>query len=196
MLSGRYDLAFFTYEMFLNLALTSPHLLSRLGLVVLDEGQFITDPRRGITVELILSMLLRARARGISPQFVLLSAVIGQLNGFERWLDIPVLLSRTRPVPQQGLTSASQDLRVCLQGGTAFHNTNLLRPEREAVERGFRSIDGEIYVLASTTTLAAGINTSVDSDLGGERVSRRRRAAVHDRRVQKYGRTCRTVRLQ
>lgn len=251
-LSGRYDLAFFTYEMFLNLALGTPHLLNRLGLVVVDEGQFITDPRRGITVELILTMLLRARARGIAPQLVLLSAVIGRLNGFERWLDIPVLLSRERPVPliegvldrhgvfqfidvdgaikteqflprhaimqrgdkpssqdvivplaqklvangeklivfrnvrgkaqgcarylaealgkgpatvalqdlpEHGLTAASRTLHACLQGGTAFHNTNLLRAEREAVERGFRSTDGAIHVLASTTTLAAGINT-------------------------------------
>ncbi|KGC90820.1 DEAD/DEAH box helicase family protein [Burkholderia pseudomallei] len=251
-MGGRYDLAFLTYEMFLNLALGTPHLLNRLGLIVIDEGQFITDPRRGITVELILAMLLRARTRGIAPQLVLLSAVIGQLNGFERWLDIPVLLSRERPVPlvegvldrrgtfqfvdvdgttkveallpqnsivqrgnspssqdvivplaqrlvgngekliifrnvrgkaqgcarylaaalgkgpataalealpEQGLTAASRDLRTCLQGGTAFHNTNLLRAEREAVERGFRSADGAIHVLASTTTLAAGINT-------------------------------------
>jgi helicase len=251
-MGGRYDLAFLTYEMFLNLALGTPHLLNRLGLIVIDEGQFITDPRRGITVELILAMLLRARTRGIAPQLVLLSAVIGQLNGFERWLDIPVLLSRERPVPlvegvldrrgtfqfvdvdgttkveallpqnsivqrgnspssqdvivplaqqlvgngekliifrnvrgkaqgcarylaaalgkgpataalealpEQGLTAASRDLRTCLQGGTAFHNTNLLRAEREAVERGFRSADGGIHVLASTTTLAAGINT-------------------------------------
>lgn len=251
-MGGRYDLAFFTYEMFLNLALGAPHLMSRLGLVVIDEGQFITDPRRGITVELILAMLLRARVRGIAPQLVILSAVIGQLNGFERWLDVPVLLSRERPVPliegvldrqgmfqfadvdgttkteallprhaivqrrdrpssqdvivplaqqlvgngeklivfrnvrakaqgcarylaaalgqgpatealealpEHGLTTASRDLRACLQGGTAFHNTNLLRAEREAVERGFRSADGGIHVLASTTTLAAGINT-------------------------------------
>ncbi|MBK3333443.1 DEAD/DEAH box helicase [Burkholderia pseudomallei] len=251
-MSGRYDIAFFTYEMFLNLALGGPHLLSRLGLVVVDEGQFITDPRRGITVELILAMLMRAKARGIAPQLVLLSAVIGQLNGFDRWLDIPVLLSRERPVPliegvldrqgmfqfadvdgttkteallprhaivqrrerpssqdvivpltqqlvangeklivfrnvrgkaqgcarylaaalgkgpatealqalpEQGLTAASRDLRTCLQGGTAFHNTNLLRAEREAVERGFRNAGGGIHVLASTTTLAAGINT-------------------------------------
>lgn len=251
-MAGRYDLAFFTYEMFLNLTLGSPHLLNRLGLVVIDEGQFITDPRRGVTVELTLAMLLRARSRGVRPQLVLLSAVIGQLNGFDQWLDIPVLLSRERPVPliegvldrqgtfqsvdvdgttkteallprqavvqrqskpssqdvivplaqqlvasgekliifrnvrgkaqgcarylaaalgkepataaldalpEQGLTAASQDLRICLQGGTAFHNTNLLRAEREAVEQEFRSADGGIYVLASTTTLAAGINT-------------------------------------
>jgi len=34
-LAGRYDLGFFTYETFLNLALGSPRLLSQLGLVVL-----------------------------------------------------------------------------------------------------------------------------------------------------------------
>ena len=60
-LSGRYDIGFFTFETFLNMALGSPRLLNQVGLVVLDEGQFITDPGRGITVELIFSLLLRAR---------------------------------------------------------------------------------------------------------------------------------------
>lgn len=251
-LSGKYDLAIFTYEMFLNMALGSPRMLNQLGLVVLDEGQFITDPGRGMTVELILALLLRARERGIEPQLVVLSAVIGKLNGFDRWLGTPFLFSRDRPVPlvegvldrqgqfqfldtdgstkaeillsarsivqrrekpsgqdvivplvqklvadgekiivfrnqrgtaqgcakylahaigkppasaviaalpTQDLTAASQDLRDCLQGGTAFHNANLLRAEREAIERGFRSAEGGIHVLSSTTTLAAGINT-------------------------------------
>lgn len=251
-LSGKYDLAVFTYEMFLNMALGSPRMLNQLGLVVVDEGQFITDPGRGMTVELILALLLRARDRGIEPQLVVLSAVIGNLNGFDKWLGTPLLLSRDRPVPlvegvldrqgvfqfvdadgstktesllparsivqrrdkpssqdvivplaqklvangekiivfrnqrgtaqgcakylarelgkppatavlavlpTQDLTAASQDLRECLQGGTAFHNANLLRAEREAIERGFRSADGGIHVLGSTTTLAAGINT-------------------------------------
>lgn len=251
-LAGRYDLGFFTYETFLNLALGSPRLLTQLGLVVVDEGQFITDPQRGITVELIFSQLLRARQSGIEPQLVILSAVIGNLNNFDRWLGVPLLLSRERPVPliegvldrrgvfqyvdadgttkteallpshrivqrrdkpssqdvivplaqqlvgqgekllvfrnmrgpaqgcakylakelglppataildtlpTQDLTGASQDLRECLAGGTAFHNTNLLRAEREAVEKGYRSATGGIHALAATTTLAAGINT-------------------------------------
>ncbi|MEJ0058173.1 MAG: DEAD/DEAH box helicase [Terricaulis sp.] len=251
-LNGRYDLAFFTYETFLNLALGSPRLLAQLGLVVVDEGQFITDPNRGISVELIFALMLRAQERGVRPQKIILSAVIGKLNGFDRWLDLPVLSSNERPVPliegvldrrgvfqsvgvdgatkteqmldpyaivqrrdkpssqdvivplakkliaageklivfrntrgpAQGcarylakelglsaaqsvldvlpthdLTGASVDLRLCLEGGTAFHNTNLLRAEREAVERGYRAKDGGIHALASTTTLAAGINT-------------------------------------
>lgn len=251
-LSGRYDLGFFTYETFLNLALGSPRLLNQLGLVVLDEGQFITDPNRGITVELIFSLLLRARHQGIEPQLVVLSAVIGNLNSLDRWLELPLLTSRKRPVPLvegvldrrgtfqfvdvdgttkseallpahrivqrrekpssqdvivplvqqliaqgekllifrnvrgpaqgcakylskelglgpattvlgklplQDLTGASHDLRECLAGGTAFHNTNLLRAEREAVEKGYRDVNGGIEALVATTTLAAGINT-------------------------------------
>lgn len=251
-LSGRYDLGFFTYETFLNLALGSNRLLNQLGLVVVDEGQFITDPHRGITVELILSLLLRARQSGIEPQLLILSAVIGNVNNFDHWLGVPLLMWRERPVPliegvldrrgtfqyidvdgvtktktlipphhivqrrdkqssqdvivplakqlvsqdekllifrnmrgpaqgcakylakelgleaandvldvlpTQDLTAASQDLRECLAGGTAFHNTNLLRAEREAVEKGYRSSGGGIHVLVSTTTLAAGINT-------------------------------------
>jgi helicase len=251
-LSGRYDLGFFTYETFLNLALASPRLLGQLGLVVLDEGQFITDPHRGITVELIFALLLRARQQGIEPQLLVLSAVLGNLNGFDAWLGVGLLHSRQRPVPliegvldrrgtfqyidvdgtikqeqllpsqsivqrrnqpsaqdvivplaqalvpqgeklivfrnrrgsaqgcakylakelelppasavlaalpTQDLTGASADLRECLAGGTAFHNTNLLRAEREAIERGYRAVDGGIHILAATTTLAAGINT-------------------------------------
>ncbi len=261
-LNGRYDLAFFTYETFLNLALGSPRLLAQLGLVVVDEGQFITDPNRGISVELIFALLLRAQERGVRPQKIILSAVIGKLNGFDRWLDLPVLSSNERPVPliegvldrrgvfqsvgadgatkteqllephaivqrrdkpssqdvivplakkligageklivfrntrgpAQGcarylakelglpaaqsvldvlpthdLTVASADLRFCLEGGTAFHNTNLLRAEREAVERGYRAKDGGIHALASTTTLAAGINTPASTVILAEK---------------------------
>ena len=251
-LRGRYDIGFFTYETFLNLALGSPRLLNQLGLVVVDEGQFITDPNRGITVELIFALLLRARQRGIDPQLIILSAVIGNLNKFDQWLNLPLLTSRERPVPliegvldrrgtfqfvdadgttkteallpphrilqrrdkpssqdvivplaqqliaqgekllvfrnmrgpaqgcakylakelglgpasavldslpTQDLTAASQDLRECLRGGTAFHNTNLLRAEREPIEKGYRRPGGGIHVLVATTTLAAGINT-------------------------------------
>ncbi|PJZ49205.1 DEAD/DEAH box helicase [Leptospira saintgironsiae] len=251
-IKGRYDLGFFTYETFLNIILGSPGILNQLGLIVLDEGQFITDPNRGIIVELIFSFLLRARANGIEPQILVLSAVMGNINNFDRWLNLPLLISKERPVPliegvldrrgqfqfvdvdatikneellpvqsivqrrdrpssqdvivplskklvsngekllifrnqrgaaqgcakylanelglepanqvlntlpTQDLTNASQDLHLCLKGGVAFHNTNLLRSEREAVEKEFRKLNGEIHVIAATTTLAAGINT-------------------------------------
>lgn len=251
-LRGKYDIAFFTYEKFLSLSVAAPHILNQIGLVVLDEAQFITEPGRGMVVELLLTSLLAARARGVSPQLIALSAVIGDANGFERWLDCELLLTTARPVPltegvvdrtgmrqfiattgevvrdqllerhhirQRGAKPSSQDvvvplvrhlvglgekviifrnmrgsasgcalylakelglapaqnviadlpdgdlsamsgnLRNALAGGVAFHNGDLTRDERVAVERGFRQVDGGIQVLVATSTVAAGVNT-------------------------------------
>ena len=251
-LSGRYDIAFLTFEMFLSLGVATPHVLKRLGLVVLDEAQFITDPARGISVELLLTLLLAARSQGVHPQLIALSAVIGNINKFDDWLGAKRLVWSKRPVPliegvldrngiyqsldedgretqiqllpphvihqrkdepssqdvivplvrsliahgekvlifrntrgpAQGcagylskelglpvaadaiaalsshdLSGSGERLRESLSGGTAFHNSNLTRDERIIVERHFRDPNGGIEVLASTTTLAAGINT-------------------------------------
>lgn len=98
-LRGKYDIAFFTYETFLGLAVASPYMLAQIGLVVVDEAQFITDERRGIIVELLLTNLISARARGIEPQILCLSAVIGAANGFEKWLGCEVQVATDRPVP-------------------------------------------------------------------------------------------------
>lgn len=96
---GKYDLALLTYEMFLGLALSTPTILNQIGLVVLDEAQFITDPNRGITVELLLTQLITAREKGISPQLIILSAVIGSVNNFDEWLGCNQLVTTKRPVP-------------------------------------------------------------------------------------------------
>lgn len=98
-LRGKYDLALFTFEMFLSVALGAPWTLQSLGLVVVDEAQFLADPRRGIVVELLLTLLVRGRARGIAPQLVALSAVIGDVNGFDAWLAARALVMTNRPVP-------------------------------------------------------------------------------------------------
>jgi replicative superfamily II helicase len=96
---GKFELAILTYEMFLNVALDKPALLNTIGLVVLDEAHFITDATRGITVELLLTYLLSIRERGIAPQLIALSAVIGGVNDFDAWLDCRLLMSEHRPVP-------------------------------------------------------------------------------------------------
>lgn len=261
LMRGKYDLGILTYEMFLNLVIGNPHLLNQLGLVVLDEGQFITDPNRGITVELLLTFLVAARTRGIAPQLLVLSAVIGDINHFDEWLGVRSLVSTQRPVPltegvldrngtfqfmspsgevkseqllsphqirvrkkdasaqdvivplvanlvskgekvivfrnrrgpaegcaqylaadlgmpaavaalaelpNHDLSSTSARLRKCLEGGTAFHNTNLTREEKSIVERHYRARDGGIAVLAATTTVAAGINTPASTVLLAE----------------------------
>jgi helicase len=96
---GKYDLALLTYEMFLNLIVGNSQVLRTLGLVVLDEAQFITDPGRGINVELLLTYLLASRDNGINPQIIALSAVIGGINYFDEWLDCKALVTEERPVP-------------------------------------------------------------------------------------------------
>ncbi len=250
-LRGKYDIAFFTYEKFLGMSVASAHMLNQIGLVVLDEAQFITDPGRGMVVELLLTNLVSARRRGVVPQLVTLSAVIGDANHFDRWLDCNLLSTEHRPVPlvegvldrtgtlmrmgpdgpeavqlldrfavrQRGAKESSQDvivplirqlvgtgekviifrnargpssgcanyladelglpaaqevidalpegdlsqtserLRRSLAGGIAFHNGDLTRDERIAVERGFRRADGQVRVLVATSTIAAGVNT-------------------------------------
>lgn len=249
---GKYDLALLTYEMFLNLAVSNPTVMTQLGLVVVDEAQFITDPNRGIIVELLLTLLIAARDKGITPQIVALSAVIGNINSFDAWLGCATLVTDKRPVklvegvidrtgifqyrdeegnpqrqqlipphavvmrtqkpsaqdvvvplvqqlmnlgekvivfrnvrgkaqgcarylakdlglppadeviqrlPNMDLSSTSADLRTCLAGGTAFHNTHLNRDERRVVEQAFRDPDSRVRVLGATTTVASGINT-------------------------------------
>lgn len=251
-LKGKFDIAIFTYETFLGLALRSKGLLPQVGLVVIDEAQFLANPGRGIIVELLLTHLLAARSKGIHPQLICLSAVIGGVNALDRWLNCRLLSTTRRPVPltegvidRQGLyqsrdetgavvtarlvqpqqivirrnepssqdlivplvrhlvaqgekvlvfrnnrgsaqgsaayladelglppaqaiidelpdldqSSRSRELRHCLQGGTAFHSSDLRREEKAAVERAFRHPAGPVRVLVATSTVAAGVNT-------------------------------------
>ena len=253
---GRYDVALLTYEMFLGLSVAMPTLLCKIGLVVLDEAQFITDPTRGIGVELLLTNLLAAKERGVEPQIVALSAVIGNVNHFDEWLGCQTLETNDRPVPLvegvldrngtyqyldvngrehtvqflqpheivqrkarpgsqdvivplvrklvgegeqviifrnmkgsssgcanylaadlglppatdvltalpgQDLSMASEALHRALQGGTAFHTTDLSREERVIVERAYRDREGPIRVLVATSTVAAGVNTPAET---------------------------------
>ncbi len=259
---GKYDIALLTYEMFLNIAVANTGILHQIGLVVIDEAQFIADPNRGITVELLLTFLLTARSRGVAPQLICLSAVIGDVNAFDEWLACRSLVTTKRPVPliegvmdrggifqyldvdgstkreqllttydiqqrrdkpsaqdmivplvrklvrgtnekvlvfrnmrgpaegcakylaaEMGLSAAddalsalpagdqstaSADLRTCLLGGTAFHNSNLSREEKQAIERSYRDPNSNLRVLAATTTVAAGINTPASTAIIAE----------------------------
>ncbi len=98
-LKSKYDLALLTYEMFLQIIVSSPFVLTQIGLIVIDEAQFITDPTRGINVELMLTFILAARQRGIVSQVIALSAVIGDVNNFHQWLGSELLFHTERPVP-------------------------------------------------------------------------------------------------
>jgi helicase len=58
---------------------------------------------------------------------------------------------------------ASQDLRVTLAKGIAFHNADLQPEERRVIEEEFRRPNAALRVIAATTTLAMGVNTPASS---------------------------------
>jgi replicative superfamily II helicase len=76
-----------------------PYILDQVGTIVVDEVQMIADESRGANLEFILTLLRMHRRHGIEPQILALSAVIGKMNGFERWLGARLLRRDKRPVP-------------------------------------------------------------------------------------------------
>lgn len=134
-LRGKYDLALLTYEMFLQLVVGSPYTLAHLGLVVIDEAQFITDLTRGINVELLLTFVLAAREKGIAPQIIALSAVIGDANNFNQWIGSDILFHTERPIPLiEGVIDRSGILQFLDETGKEGYE-QLLRPYDIQVRR-------------------------------------------------------------
>lgn len=96
---NKFDIAIFTNEKFLYWVLSNPEFTERLGLVVVDELQLITEGDRGVTLEFLLTLLKESRNKNNFPQLIGLSATLGNLNGFDKWLDASEIRSTLRPVP-------------------------------------------------------------------------------------------------
>lgn len=144
-LLGKFDIAVFTFEMFLSLAINNPAILSRIGLIVLDEAQFITDDGRGIVVELILTRLRVIREQGIRPQLIALSATIGSINRFDEWLGVRSLITSTRPVPlEMGILDRSGQFDYLDQNGNK--EVSQLIPSGAIYQRGSRPSSQDILV--------------------------------------------------
>src|SRR3989344_7888465 len=99
LMRGQYDICLMTYEKFSAMILGSPHILDQVSTIVVDEVQMIADKSRGVNLEFFLTLLRMRRKQGIEPQVIALSAVIGDTNGFERWLGARLLRRTERPVP-------------------------------------------------------------------------------------------------
>jgi len=112
LLRGQYDICLMTYEKCAAMLLGNPHLLEQVGTVVIDEVQMITDRSRGVNLEFLMTLLRVRRRTGAEPQVIALSAVIGDTNGFERWLGAGLLRRTERPVPlDEGLLRADGSFR-------------------------------------------------------------------------------------
>ncbi len=104
LIRGRFDLALLTNEKFMAMAIAFPHVLDRIGTIVVDEVQLLADESRGWNLEFLLTLVRMHRKAGGTPQVVALSAVIGDTNGLERWLGGRLLRRHARP---------SRSTRVC-----------------------------------------------------------------------------------
>jgi replicative superfamily II helicase len=112
LLKGQYDICLLTYEKFLAVILGNPHVLEQVGTVVVDEVQMIADKSRGANLEFLLTLIRMRRKDGIEPQIIALSAVIGDTNGLEGWLDANLLKREERPVPlDEGIISSNGHFR-------------------------------------------------------------------------------------
>jgi ATP-dependent DNA helicase len=133
LMRGQYDICLMTYEKCAALALAQPHLLHDVGTVVIDEVQMIVDATRGANLEFLLTLIRARRRFGSDPQLVALSAVIGDSNGLERWLNARLLRREERPVPlDEGVIRRDGSFRYLSdddgsEKGRAVHPTDLDR---------------------------------------------------------------------
>jgi helicase len=68
----------------------------------------------------------------------------------------PALAAAAKDLLELAETDMERSLAACVERGAAFHHAGLRREQRRIVEAGFRA--GEIKCIASTPTLAAGLN--------------------------------------
>lgn len=119
LLAGRFDIALMTYEKASGVVLASPHVLRGIGTIVVDEVQMLADPSRGANLEFLLTLLKYRRRDGVRPQIILLSAVIGDTNGLERWMNAGLLRTHKRPVPlSEGVLRWDGSFRHITDDGT------------------------------------------------------------------------------
>ena len=88
---------------------------------------------------------------------------VGAAGYLANALDLPSASDVLEALPATDLSDASQQLRNVLRGGIGFHNADLDRDERAALENAFRDPASPLRVLVATTTLAMGINTPAEA---------------------------------
>jgi len=92
---GNFHIAVIVYEKLHALLVKNPKLMSEVGLIVVDELQYISEQDRGAALEILLTKVLIARD---GPQLVGLSAVLGRSERLARWLGAQMLTEEKRPV--------------------------------------------------------------------------------------------------
>jgi helicase len=129
LMRGQYDVCLMTYEKCAALALAQPHILQDVGTVVVDEVQMIVDHSRGANLEFLLTLIRARRRLGSEPQLIALSAVIGDSNGLERWMNARLLRRDERPVPlDEGVIRRDGSFRYLSAGDGSESTESCIEP--------------------------------------------------------------------
>ncbi|CCH29374.1 DEAD/DEAH box helicase [Actinosynnema sp. NPDC047251] len=115
---GNFDIAILTYEKYIGMVSGLPGLLSKTNVLVVDEIQTLTLPDRGPGLELLLAWIRLRRLSGTVPQFVGLSAVLGEPEELAQWLGAELVAATHRDVPLlEGVITAEGEYRHLDESG-------------------------------------------------------------------------------
>lgn len=125
------------------------------------EPQYIQRQHgKGSSQEWIIPLVKRLVGEG--KQVLVFRETRGEARGCANYLSdhlgLPPALEALEALPQGDPSLSSEALRKSLQGGAAFHISDLDPAERLVIENHFRAPDSKIRVIAATTTLAMGVN--------------------------------------
>ena len=125
------------------------------GLLVFSDGQIPLEAKKDEALALVMDTLSQ------SAQILIFEnsrknaeAAASRLCGLITANAATENLSQS--ILATGESETAQRLASCISRGVAFHHAGLLPEQRRLVEQGFR--DNKIKVIASTPTLAAGLN--------------------------------------
>jgi len=90
-----YDLIFTTSEKLDSLIRHHSPWLKYIQTIIIDEVHLLNDPGRGPTLEILITILRKLLA---APQFIALSATIGNPQELADWLQANLVIDSWRPV--------------------------------------------------------------------------------------------------
>jgi helicase len=91
----------------------------------------------------VIVPLAQQLIRGTTEKVIVFRNQRGPAEGCARYLardvGLPPAIDALRQLPERDLSTTSASLRLCLNGGTAFHNTNLTREEKQVTSAAFET---------------------------------------------------------
>lgn len=127
----------------------------------ITEPLFQPQRNTGTSQDWVIPLVRRLVNEG--KQVIVFRETKGEARGcalyLARELGLPPAQVTLDALPIGDPSKASHNLQLALQGGVAFHTSELAPDERRAIEEQFRADNTTLRVIAATTTLAMGVNT-------------------------------------